>query len=62
MGRRRRLGIRHLMQPVTFYAVPGIMPLNPSIYLKGRDRKEILKNKWRDFSTPPAMDHSQITP
>ncbi len=53
-------GLRHLMQPVTFYLVPGIMPLNRSVYLKEHDRKEILKNKWRDFSTIPAVDQSQV--
>jgi hypothetical protein len=53
-------GLRHLMQPVTFYIVPGIIPLNRSVYLKERDRKEILKNKWRDFSRPPALARSEI--
>ncbi len=53
-------GLRHLMQPVTFYVVPGIMPLNRSVYLKENDRKEILKNKWRDFSMPPALARSQV--
>jgi hypothetical protein len=37
-------GLGHFMQPVTFYVVPGIMPLNRSIYFKERGRKEILKN------------------
>lgn len=52
-------GIRHLMTPLTLYIVPGIMPLNRSTYIQKRDREEILKNKWRDFSIAPNIPRSE---
>lgn len=43
-----------LMSAVTLYLVPGI-PLNESIYLTEEDRREMLRNKWRDFAVMPDM-------
>ncbi len=49
-----------LMTGLTFYLLPGTVPLNRSIYLLAEDRKEILTNKWRDFSTPPNLSQSHV--
>lgn len=48
-------GLRHLMTPLTVYILPGIMPLNRSNYLSEKDRAEVLRNKWRDFSALPPL-------
>ena len=53
-------GLRHLMTPIAFYVLPGVMPVNRSIYLKEKDREEILRNKWRDFSTVPQIARSDM--
>jgi hypothetical protein len=54
-------GIRHLMTPVTFYVIPGIMPLNRSTHLNKKDREEIIRNKWRDFSGILNLPRSQVS-
>lgn len=53
-------GFRHLMTPVTLYIVPGLMPLNRSSSLKERDREEIVRNRWRDFSVLPNLQGSRL--
>lgn len=45
---------RGLMSSIAFYIVPGVLSLNRSVYLANDDRKEIITNKWRDFSITPA--------
>ncbi len=54
-------GIRHLMTPITFYVLPGIMPLNRSTHLNKKDREEIIRNKWRDFSGTLNLPRSQVS-
>lgn len=39
-----------VMQPFGITIIPG-MPIYTSSYFSERDRKEILKNKWRNFNT-----------
>lgn len=51
-------GLRHLMNPVTLYVLPGIMPVNRSSLLNEKDRAEIIRNRWRDFAQCPSLDRS----
>ncbi len=51
-------GLRHLMNPVTLYVLPGIMPVNRSSQLSEKDRAEIIRNRWRDFSARPSLGRS----
>lgn len=37
------------MNTALFQIIPGVA-LNKTIYLSPEDRKEALKNKWRDFN------------
>ncbi len=55
-SRSHTWGLRHLMTPVTLYVLPGIMPINRSSHLTEKDRTEIIRNKWRDFSAQPSLD------
>ncbi len=48
-----RTHTRGLMTDIVLHVLPGIT-LNHSIYLVNEDRKEILANKWRDFSVVPV--------
>jgi len=44
-----------LMQGVQISLLPGTSGINRTIYLSPKDRKEVLKNKWRDFNKRPQL-------
>jgi hypothetical protein len=56
-----RIHSHGLMTPMTVYLLPGLISLNRSIYLSTKDRKEILANKWRDFSQLPDLPPEAVT-
>lgn len=44
-----------LMMPVSFQLLPFIPVKLESLYFTQEDRREVLKNKWRDFSEIPVI-------